>query len=155
MIFNDVNIKVNILKCIIFDILTCVENYPFRWYYLVMLKKVFVIFLLLLSPVYAGVFEDAMKGNDNILLYIYGENCSMCKTFAPVIDNFSQTHKNLMYVKVSADTQYGMNLMRKFNGRYVPFVVIISPKSKKSAVITPYCSINEMCLERAVKSFKG
>ena len=120
-----------------------------------MLKKLYILSILLLfSNVYAGVFEDAMSKQNNVLLYLYSNDCSMCNQFLPIYDSLSQSHKDITFVKVDAETSYGINLMRKFKGLYVPFVVISSPKSKKHAVINPYCVIDTICIERAIKSFK-
>ena len=56
-------------------------------------------------------------------------------------------------VKADADTLYGLNLLKKFKGRYIPYVVMTDSKTKKSSVISPYCTVDKLCLERALKAF--
>ena len=79
----------------------------------------------------------------------------MCKQFSPFFDKFAAKHKEFKYVKADAHTLDGAKLMMKYGVRYVPFIVLTNPKSKKNVVINPYCSIDEICLERALRGFKG
>ena len=119
-----------------------------------MLKRViaFIVFMSV-SAAYAGVFEDAMSKQKTVLLYLYSNDCNMCNKFLPVYNELKKTNNDVNFIKVDADTQYGYGLMKKFKGFYVPFVVLASPKTKKHAVINPYCSFDEVCIKRAIKSF--
>ena len=118
-----------------------------------MLKKIVFVLCFLVLPVFAGVYEEAMSGSKNVLLYMYTDECKMCKAYTPFFNQLAKEHKDMKFVKINAHSFEGMKLMRKFGVRYVPFVVLSSPKTKKTSVINPYCSIDELCMERAIKNF--
>ena len=120
-----------------------------------MLKRLVLVLFLLSLPVFAGTYEDALSGNKNVLLYMYTDECSMCKAYTPFFNKLAKEHADINFVKVNAHTFEGAKLMRKFGARYVPFVVLSSPKTKNTSVVNPYCSIDEICMERAIKNFKG
>ena len=48
-----------------------------------------------------------------------------------------------------------MRLMLKFKGRYVPYIILTSSKTKKSVSLNHTCVMDEVCLMRAIKSFNG
>ncbi len=118
-----------------------------------MKKLITIIMVLMVLPVYAGVYEDALKSNKSVLLYIYTSDCSACKKFTPVYNQLAKSHPDVKFVKADADTLYGLNLLKKFKGRYIPYVVMTDSKTKKSSVISPYCTVDKLCLERALKAF--
>ena len=52
-----------------------------------MLKRLLcVISVLIILPVCAGVFEDAIVKSDNVFLYLYMKNCDYCVKFNPNYD---------------------------------------------------------------------
>ena len=120
-----------------------------------MLKRLLLLLCFLCLPVFAGTYEDALSGSKNVLLYMYTDECSMCKAFTPLYNKLAKEHKDINFVKVNAHTFEGVKLMRKFGASYVPFVVLSSPKAKSASVINPYCSMDEICMERVIKNFKG
>lgn len=120
-----------------------------------MFKRLVILLYLLCIPAYAGIYDEALKGNKNVLLYLYTSDCRACRSFVNVYDELAKTNKDFKFVKVDAETKEGLSLMRKFRGYYVPYIVLTNPQSKKSAVIKPYCSMDSLCLERALKNFKG
>jgi thiol-disulfide isomerase/thioredoxin len=105
-------------------------------------------------PSFAGVYEDALKGKENVLLYLYTPYCRTCKLMEPYFDQTVKSHDNLKGVKVNAQTVYGSRLMYKFNGRHVPYIVMSSPKGKKSVMVEPGCLVDEVCVERVLKGLK-
>ena len=120
------------------------------------MKKFITIMLLILAfPAYAGIYENALKDNKIIFLYIYTPDCSACKKFTPIYNDLSKQHNEMNFIKVNADTLYGVNLLRKFKGSYIPYVVLTDSKTKKTSVVAPYCTYDRMCLERAIKNFKN
>ena len=120
-----------------------------------MLKRFVLVLCFLCLPVFAGTYENALSGNKNVLLYLYTDECSMCKAYTPFFNKLTKEHTDINFVKINAHTLDGAKLMRKFGARYVPFVVLSSPKMKNTSVISPYCSMDELCMERAIKNFKG
>ena len=110
---------------------------------------------ILSLPVFAGEYENAMAGKNNVLLYLYTDECRMCQAYTPFFNKLSQKHTDVKFVKINANSYDGVRLVRKFGVRYIPFVVLSSPKTKNTSVINPYCSIDELCMERVLKKFKG
>ena len=131
-----------------------IENAVIRCYYLGMKKLLIMLLLLTGLPSFAGVYEDALKGNDYVLLYLHTSYCKTCKLMEPYFDKTVKSHNNLKGVKVDAQTAYGSRLMYKFNGRHVPYIVMSSPKGKKSVTIEAGCLIDEVCIERVLKGLK-
>ena len=107
-------------------------------------------------PSFAGEFEDALKKNDNVLLYLYGTSCRYCTEFNPIYNKMSKLYdKKYAFVKVNTDGQYGRKLAREFKVRYVPYVVLVNSKTKNAAQIAPDCLMNRTCMDTALSKFKG
>jgi len=117
------------------------------------MKKLFVFFILLCTPAFAGVYEDALSKNDKVLLYFYIPECSSCKLFDSVYDEVMPHYKDIKPIKVNARTSYGAHLMQKFRGKYVPYIILTKSKTNKSVQISPYCAVDTTCMERALKNF--
>jgi len=121
-----------------------------------MMKKfLLLITLLMMLPANAGVYEDALAKNNNVFLYLYTPECSTCKAFEEIYSDIQKSNKDFGYVKVNAETSYGMRLMIKYRGRFVPYIVLTNSKTKKSVNVNHSCVMNEVCLLRAMKNFKG
>ena len=155
--FNDADKKVNINVYRIFIIKMSIENEYLGVNIFYMRKKIlFILFFLLLAlPISAGTYEDALKKYDNVFLYFYSSDCRTCKVFDSIYSNIQKENKNFGYVKVNVETPYGTYLMLKFRGRYVPYIILSNSKTKKNVNISHACVMDEMCLLRAMKSFKG
>ena len=122
-----------------------------------MLKKFSAIFLLLsvANSVFAGSYEEALKKSNNVFLYLYTKDCKTCKVFDSTFNSIQKQNKDYAFVKIDAESTYGSNLMHKFRGRYVPYVVLSDKKNNKSVNVSHSCVMDEICLIRAMKSFKG
>ena len=122
-----------------------------------MIKKIFVILILFfaINVVYAGSYEDAMAKYNNVFLYLYTKDCSTCRNFDKTFNQIQSQNKDYGFVKVDADTSYGRKLMLSFKGRYVPYIVLTDVKKNKIANVSISCVMDEICLIRAMKSFKG
>ena len=118
-----------------------------------MFKRLVTMFLLLQCvPVFAGELENAWTKNKNVFLYLYSENCGYCKMFSPRYNKLSATYnKNYEFVKVDTDTDYGLNLLRKYNGRYIPYVLLLN--KNKVVQIQPDCLMDLACVEYEIKAF--
>lgn len=122
-----------------------------------MLRKILILLFLFFSAasVHAGSYENALKNNDYVFLYIYTNECGTCKSFNKVYQDIQRQNKDYAYVRVNANTSYGMELMYKFRGRYVPYILLTNAKTKKTVHINHSCVMSDICLLRAMKSFKG
>ena len=120
-----------------------------------MLKKILgLLSFFVILPSFAGAFEDAIKSNDYVFLYLYTSNCGYCTKFTPIYEQLKKSHKEIKFLKVDADTLYGFNLMRNFGARYVPFVALVNSKTKMGEQISPECIMQLACTEKAIKGFK-
>ncbi len=125
-----------------------------RYHYL-MIKKIFVLFaFLLVPPVIAGQFEDAMATNENVFLYIYTPQCGYCMKFSQnyrrLISAYGQKCK---FVKINGETPYGVNLATKLRANYVPFVALINSKANKGEIISSDCLLEYSCVSNKVNLF--
>ena len=119
-----------------------------------MFKKVLVFLVLLLSlPTEAGVLEAAVETNNPVFLYLYTPECSYCKKFDSKYNKIRNKHTEYKYIKLNANQAYGNSLMRKYHGGYVPYIVLISKKLNKSAVVSPMCAMDDICVDLALKGF--
>lgn len=120
-----------------------------------MFKRFFCILtLFLLLPVNAGEYEEALKSQDKIFLYLYSSNCSYCVKFEPVYNKLLALYKNqYKFVKVNTDTAYGKSLASKLQIYFVPFVLITDKGKNESAVVAPQCITNLACAEKVLKDF--
>ncbi len=122
-----------------------------------MLKKYFFTLLLMagMLPIMAGELEDAFSKGKRVFLYLYTPTCSYCKKFAPQYDRLSKTYAGqYTFVKIDASTLYGMRLMRKYGGRYVPYVLLLTPNNNSGVQLAPSCLAQSECIERSIKEFK-
>ncbi len=112
------------------------------------------ISLFLTIPVFAGQFEDAMRNNDNIFLYIYTPQCGYCKKFEPNYKKLVSAFGNkCKFVKLDGNTEYGETIAYKYKAVYVPFVLLINNKTKQTTMVPPHCLTDYSCVSQRVKSF--
>ena len=112
------------------------------------------LFLLSVLPVSAGQLERAMQKKDNVFLYLYKENCGLCRIFNPVYDKLVKRHSDkFCFLKVNTDTQYGRQLVVVYNVQFVPFVALIRSKDKRTVAVNPRCVIEDKCAEKSIDLF--
>lgn len=119
-----------------------------------MIKRLlFILILFCISlPVFAGAFEDAIKTNNNVLLYLYTPECRYCNEFNPIYQDLVKNYgKECYFVKINAATPYGAGLMKKFRSRYVPFVVVADTKNNSYINISANCLLDYVCSEKTLK----
>ena len=121
-----------------------------------MLQIFLSIFLLFFSlPIFAGELEDALKNNDYVFAYFYTPECGFCKKFETRYNKISKDYeKQFKFVKINANTKYGYNLMRAYNGRYVPFVLLLNSKTKQGAEVYHQCLFDTTCTDKVFKEFR-
>ena len=123
-----------------------------------MFKKVFVLLFLLIftAKTMAGIYEDALSKHSKVFLYFYSPGCRTCEIFDKTYATLkSEYGKDYGFVKINVETPYGAYLIRKFKGRYVPFIILTDSKTKKSVNINHTCIMDSVCCIRAMRSFKG
>ena len=122
-----------------------------------MLKKILLSLLFLgvmAFPAFAGVYEDALKNNKKVFLYLYVDKCKYCSNFEPIYKKVSSTYgKQCKFLKVNADTKEGYHLMKLFGARYVPFVIIADSDLQEISQIEPNCLLNFKCTNYFVDRF--
>lgn len=119
-----------------------------------MLKKIFLILLLLISPVFAGEVEDAAQKNDRLFIYFYAPSCSTCNKFNEIYNEIKKESTDFGFVKLNAETPYGSYMMVKYHGLYVPYIILTDFKKNKTVNVNHSCAMDSVCLLRAMKSFK-
>ena len=121
-----------------------------------MLKKcIFLLSFFLLNPAHAGNIENALKRGDNVFLYLYSPDCKYCTMFTPIYEKLTKTYNGqYTFSKVDTSTNYGKILMYQYQGRYVPYVVLINNKKNKATHITPMCLLDDVCLNTEIKQFR-
>ena len=120
-----------------------------------MFKKCLLILLIIsVLPVFAGELENALSKDKKVFLYLYTPDCGYCTKFTPRYDKLSKMYDGqYSFVKVDASTPYGYQLMRKYGGRYVPFVLLLNPKKHNGVQLAPSCLANRECVEKSMKEF--
>lgn len=119
------------------------------------ISLIIFVFLIVTGSVIAGVYEDALRKNEKVFLYLYTPECNSCREFDSVFYKLKKQNKDYEYVKVNANTSYGRNLAIKYRTQYVPFILLTNSKSNKSVTVRHTCFMDEVCLIRAMKSFNG
>ncbi len=119
-----------------------------------MIKKLLTfIILCFMGQVFAGEFENAVKSNKFVFLYLYSPDCGYCQKFQPVYNKLAKENKDFSFVKVNTYNIDGYKLMRKFKGRYVPYIILYNSEQQNAAQVSPACYMNEVCMTRALKEF--
>ena len=122
-----------------------------------MFKKLLLLILIsFVLPVSAGELEDALKNNNYVFAYFYTPECGFCRKFDDRYNKLSSTYKNqFKFVKINVNTKYGYSLMRAYNGRYVPFVLLLNSKTKQGAEVYHQCLFDTSCTEKVFKEFRN
>lgn len=107
-----------------------------------------------MSSANAGVYEDALKQNERVFLYIYTKKCGYCVKFNPVYEKLATKYgSKCKFVKVDGNTEYGLFLSRAFGIKFVPFVAIVNSRKGESAMIPPNCLLHFECSDDIMRSF--
>ena len=114
-----------------------------------------VIFLLFLGVTF-NVFVNSVQAqaNTKTLLYLYSSDCGYCIKFNPIYKKISEAFAGKCnFKKVDARTAEGQRLMQKYNGVFVPYVLIIDDEKNYKAYLTPNCILSYACTSSAVENF--
>lgn len=113
-----------------------------------------LILLFTINTANAGVYEEALKTNERVFLYIYTKKCGYCVKFNPIYEMLAKKYgAQCKFVKVDGNSSYGEDLIRAFGTRFVPYVVIVNSKKGQSALIPPNCLLHISCSDEIMRSF--
>ena len=118
------------------------------------MKRIVLLFsllLLLVASVFANSNGDA---HTKTVLYIYTPSCGYCVKFNPIYEKVSKLYKDKCnFKKVNAHSVEGQKLMIKYNGVFVPYVLILDEKNNYKAFLAPNCLLDYSCVNSAVENF--
>lgn len=117
--------------------------------------KKFILLILFLG-VSLVVLANNVKAQSHTktLLYLYSPNCTYCVKFEPIFHKVSKAFAGKCnFKKVDVRTAEGQKLMQKYNGVFVPYVLILDDKTDYEAFISPNCIISYACTSSAVENF--
>ena len=119
-----------------------------------MLKKYLIALVaMLILPVFAGDVENAVCRGHNVLLYLYSQDCGYCKLFSKKYDKLSKMYDGQYnFFKLDAGTPYGHDLLVRYKGTYVPYVILI--RNNKTHRVEPKCLLEMACVEKELKDFR-
>ena len=120
-----------------------------------MFKKILCVLSLMLAlPVVAGEFDNAVKNNDKIFLYLYSPSCGYCAKFSPIYGKLSKNYgTKCKFVKFDTTTKEGLELSRRFNTMFVPYGIAINNKTHTGVQISPDCLIDYACVNSVMSKF--
>lgn len=120
-----------------------------------MIKRFLLVLIITIytNICWAGSFEDALKSKNKVFLYFYIPECKTCIAFDKIYDSIKSKNNDFAYVRVNANTSYGRQLIYKYRGQHVPYIILVNSKTSKSVNINHSCIFDEICLMRAMKSF--
>jgi len=70
----------------------------------------------------AESFNDVIKKNDIVIIDFWAEWCGPCKSFAPIYDQVSEKHDDIVFAKVNTEEQ--QELSGHFQIRSIPTLMI-------------------------------
>ena len=120
-----------------------------------MIRLILCLFLFLsLIPAYAGTVEEAMKSQKKVFIYLYTKNCGYCIKFNPIYEKIKDKFCNkCKFIKLDAETPYGMKIMQDLQGVFVPYTIFIDNKHKKLYKLQLDCLLDYACMVNAVDVF--
>jgi len=71
-------------------------------------------------------FESVVTGNPVVIVDFWAPWCGPCRGFAPVFENASQSHPDVVFAKVNTDQE--QELAGSFNIRSIPTLMVFREK---------------------------
>ena len=111
-----------------------------------------ILSLCLILPSLAGQYEDAMNNGDKIFLYLHSPTCGYCQKFNPIYKKLFQNYnKDCKFIMIDTSSNYGRHLMKLYQAKFVPYVLIVDSKAAEVTNIIPECLLEYSCAEKYVK----
>ncbi len=74
----------------------------------------------------AAQFEETISNNEIVIFDFWAEWCGPCKQFAPVFEEISEKHPNIVFAKVNVEEE--QELAGMFQVRSIPTLVFMREK---------------------------
>lgn len=74
------------------------------------------------TDITAQTFEETIEKNDIVIVDFWAEWCGPCKSFAPIYDEVSEKHDDIVFGKI--DTEAEQELAGHFQIRSIPTLMI-------------------------------
>ena len=98
----------------------------------------------------ADTFEQAVTGNDIVLVDWWAAWCGPCRAFAPIFEAASETHKDIVFGKIDTDAQ--PELSGSFQIRSIPTLMIFRDGI---LLLDQPGSLPKMALEDLIRQVRG
>jgi thioredoxin len=72
------------------------------------------------------IFSDTINDNDIVIIDFWAEWCGPCKNFAPIYDEISEKHEDIVFAKVNTEEE--QELGASFQIRSIPTLMIFREK---------------------------
>jgi len=71
-------------------------------------------------------FSDTVNDNDIVIIDFWAEWCGPCKSFAPIYDEISEKHEDIVFAKVNTEEE--QELGASFQIRSIPTLMVFREK---------------------------
>ncbi len=95
-------------------------------------------------------FRDVIENNDLVLVDFWASWCGPCKNFAPVFEEASDEHEDIVFAKV--DTEEQQQLAAQFQVRSIPTLAIFR---EQILVYSQPGALPPSALEQLIEQAKG
>jgi thioredoxin len=67
-------------------------------------------------------FDETIQNNETVIIDFWAEWCGPCRTFAPIFEEASKNHEDIVFAKV--DTEDQVELAQAFGIRSIPTLMV-------------------------------
>ncbi len=82
-------------------------------------------------------YEEVVKQNETVIIDFWATWCGPCRALGPIIEEVSESHKNVVFGKCDVDAN--PDLCAKFKISSIPFVV----KIKNGVVVDSFLGLHD------------